>query len=676
MNLMYIDKNGYKKKGIINNMTTLSSSTVQIRERINARKGKFQKFFLYIAILVCTIVIQADAASIEDFSRHSQYYNIKVSPDGKHLAALANVNGTKSLVFFDAETFEITYTLNSGRNSQASAYYWANNERVIIQVEQLRGSLEQPLNYGELFAVNYDGKKRKMIFGYRAESGLVVTGKSGFLKSILKSDKKHVLIQTQEWSRKPGVAPKIVKLNIYNGKTKHLKTAPIGGSQFLVDNEGVPRFVSGMSDDFKVERFYLKDKNSKWQVFGDEFNGEFTPLAFSDDNQSIYAMKGEDGAPQGLYEYNLDTKEETLLYQNEYVDPTNFLRSSFSQFYGVRIDEDYPNYIYIDKNIQEAKLHKALFSAFKGDKVTITSKTKDNTTITVHVSGDRNPGAFYLFDTTTMKARYLFSAASWIKSEDLSPVEPFRITSKDGLALNGFITLPKGKGHNLPTVVLPHGGPHARDYWGYNPQVQMLTNAGYAVVQVNFRGSEGYGQKFVEAGYENWGSKIQDDILLATQYAIQEGIADKNKVCIFGTSFGGYSALQSAINSPELFKCAIGYAGVYDLPMLYEEGDIKSIKWGSAYLDKTLGNDKVKQIEQSPVYHVDKLKAPVLLIHGEDDERAPIKHAEKLRAALDRKDHSYEWLVKDKEGHGFYDEKNILEANKKILSFLKKYIGK
>ena len=657
-------------------MTALSRRTTQMCERDNVKKDKFRLYFFYIAILICTVVTQVNAASIEDFSRHSQYYNIKISPDGKHLAALANVNGSKSLVFLDAKTFEITYTLSSGRNSQAAAYYWVNNERVIIQVEQSRGSLELPLNFGELFAVNYDGKKRKMIFGYRAESGVVVNGKSGFLKSLLKNDKKHVLIQTHAWSRKQGVPPKIVKLNVYNGKIKHVKTAPIGDSEFLIDNDGEPRFVSGINDDFQVELFYLKNKNSKWQAFGNEFNGKFTPLAFSNDNKSIYALKSENGAPQGLYEYNLDTKEEALLYQNEHVDPTYPLRSSLSKFYAVRIDEDYPNYVYLDKNIQAAKLHKALFSAFKGDKVAITSKTKDNKTITVHVSGDRNPGVFYLFDTTTMKARYLFSAASWIKPEELSPVEPFRIMSQDGLALNGFITLPKGKGKNLPTVVLPHGGPHARDYWGYDPQVQMLTNAGYAVVQVNFRGSDGYGENFIEAGYGNWGSKIQDDILLATQYAIQEGIANKNKICIFGTSFGGYSALQSAIISPELFKCAIGYAGVYDLPMLYEEGDIKSIKWGGAYLDKTLGKDKVQQIEQSPVYHVDKLKAPVLLIHGEEDERAPIEHAEKLRAALDNKGHAYEWLVKDKEGHGFYDEKNILETNKRILSFLKKYLEK
>jgi dipeptidyl aminopeptidase/acylaminoacyl peptidase len=203
----------------------------------------------------------------------------------------------------------------------------------------------------------------------------------------------------------------------------------------------------------------------------------------------------------------------------------------------------------------------------------------------------------------------------------------------------------------------------------------MFADAGYAVIQVNFRGSTGYGKDFEKAGYGNWGTKIQDDITLATKYAIQQGITDKNRVCIFGASFGGYSALQSAIQEPDMYKCAIGYVGVYDLPMLYNEGDIKTRSWGGAYISTTLGKDVAVQKAQSPVYHVDKLKAAIFLIHGAEDQRAPIEHAEALRASLDAIDYPYEWLVKEKEGHGFYDEANVLEANQKIMSFLDKHIG-
>ncbi|OUR60010.1 S9 family peptidase [Colwellia sp. 39_35_sub15_T18] len=639
-------------------------------------KGTLMKaIYSFIMLFAFIAAAPVNSATVEDFSRHLQYYNVKISPDGKHLAALVNVDGGKSLVFLDAKTFTITYTLNANKKSQPADYYWANNERVIIQVEQLRGALEIPLNFGELYAVNYDGRKARMIFGYRSKSSIGLSAQRGFLLDILKEDRKHVLIQAQKLSRKSDVLPRVSKLNIYSGKEKRVKTAPISYSQFLIDNEGIPRFVSGIDKNYNTKLFYSKGKGSDWQSFSDDFKGGFVPVAFTENNQSIYALKSKNGETQGLYKYDLQTQKETLLYRSELVEPTYSIKSNVNQVFGLRIDEDYPSYIYLDDNNASTKLHKAIFGAFKGDNVEITSATKGGKKVIVKVSGDINPGAFYLFDTVTMQARHLFNSAPWIKPQELAQVEPFRIKTPDGYTLNGFMTLPIGKSSNIPTIVLPHGGPHARDYWQYNRQVQMFANAGYAVIQVNFRGSTGYGDAFKEAGYENWGSKIQDDILLATKYAIQQGVADKNRLCIFGGSFGGYSALQSAIRSPDLFKCAIGYAGVYDLPLLYADGDITTLRWGDAYLNKTLGVDEAKQIAQSPIYHVDKLKAPVLIIHGEDDLRAPISHANKLRAALEQQNHPYEWLVKDKEGHGFYKEENLLEANKKILSFLEKYIG-
>ncbi|QFU25467.1 S9 family peptidase [Shewanella eurypsychrophilus] len=632
----------------------------------------YRKSCIYLSALLCFLSFNLSAQTVEDFSRHSEYHNVKISPDGKHLAVLINTDGRKTLAFLDSKTFEVTFRLGGEAKDQVADYYWVNDERVIIQVERVRGSLAKPVSYGELFAVNFDGRKKQMIFGYRAKKP---SSYGGFLLDILEGDYKHVLIRQQALSRRTDVLPEVVKLNVYSGKARKLKRAPIAYSQFLIDHDGVPRFVAGVDKNANTKLFYSKGKGEDWQAFGELFEGEFEPISFGEDNKSVYALKSDDGGPKGLYHYNLETQEETQLYRSAMVDPTYAMSSSLNEVYGLRLDEDYPNYLYLKPSSPEAKLHKALVGAFNGDSVVVSSKTRDGKQAIVHVSSDRNPGTFYLFDTETMKARHLLSARNWIKPSDMALTEPFRIKTPDGLILNGQMTLPKGKSKNLPTVVMPHGGPHARDYWGFDPQVQMLANAGYAVVQVNFRGSAGYGENFLEAGYGNWGTKIQDDILLATQYAVQQGVADKDKLCIFGVSFGGYSALQSAIREPDTFKCSIGYAGVYDLEMLYNEGDIKTTRWGDAYLDKTLGSDKAEQRAQSPVNHVSKLKAPVLIIHGEDDERAPIEHAEALKKALDKAGHPYEWLVKDKEGHGFYKEQNILEANKAILSFLDKHLG-
>lgn len=647
-------------------------SVFKVGKRLLCCSCAYIKLSVILSTLLCFLSFNLAAQTVEDFSRHSEFHNVKISPDGKHLAVLINTDGRKTLTFLDSKTFEVTFSLGGEAKDQVASYYWVNDERVIIQVERVRGALAKPVSYGELFAVNFDGRKKQMIYGYRAKKP---TGHGGFLLDILQDDKKHVLIRQQALSRRTDVLPEVVKLNVYSGRARKVKRAPIAYSQFLIDHDGVPRFVAGVDKNANTKLFYSKGKGEDWQAFGEEFTGKFEPIAFGEDNNSVYALKSDDGGPKGLYHYNLETQKETELYRSEMVDPTYAMSSSLNEVYGLRLDEDYPNYLYLKPSSPDAKLHKALVAAFNGDSVIVSSKTRDGKQAVVHVSSDRNPGIFYLFDTETMKARHLLSASSWIKPVDMAVMEPFRIKTPDGLILNGQMTLPKGKSKNLPTVIMPHGGPHARDYWGYDPQVQMLANAGYAVVQVNFRGSTGYGENFIKAGYGNWGTKIQDDILLATSYVVQQGVADKDKLCIFGVSFGGYSALQSAIKSPDTFKCSIGYAGVYDLEMLYNEGDIKTARWGDAYLDKTLGTDKAVQRAQSPVHHVNKLKAPVLIIHGEDDERAPIDHAEVLKEALDEANHPYEWLVKDKEGHGFYKEENILEANRAILSFLGKHIG-
>ncbi|MEI6859070.1 MAG: S9 family peptidase [Shewanella sp.] len=655
-------------------VTLLKKTNTEVsRARVSAQfLSVCRKIDVYFTALLCFCSFNLTAQTVEDFSRHSQFYNVKISPNGKHLAVLISTDGRKTLAFLDSKTFEVTFSLGGEARDQVADYYWVNDERVIIQVEKVRGSLAKPINTGEIFAVNYDGKKKRMIFGYRAKNP---SNYGGFLIDTLKDDERHVLISKQPLSHRTDVLAEVAKLNVYTGRSRRVKRAPIAYSQFLIDHDGVPRFVAGMDKKANTKLYYSKGKGEDWQPFGEVFEGEFEPIAFGEDNKTVYALKSLDGGPKGLYHYNLETQKETELYRSTMVDPTYVLSSKLNEVYGLRLDEDYPFYLYLKPDSSEAKLHQSLVSAFNGDTVIVSSTTRDRKQAVVHVSSDRNPGTFYLFDTETMKAQYLMSARSWIKPENMAMTEPFRIKTPDGLILNGQMTLPKGQSNNLPTVVMPHGGPHVRDYWGYDPQVQMLANAGYAVVQINFRGSSGYGENFIEAGYGNWGTKIQDDILLATTYAVQQGVADKDRLCILGVSFGGYSALQSAIRSPDTFKCAIGYAGVYDLEMLYDEGDTKRLRWGEAYLDKTLGTDTAKQRAQSPVHHVSQLKAPVLIIHGEDDERAPIEHAEALKDALDKASHPYEWLVKDKEGHGFYKEQNILEANKAILSFLDKYIG-
>jgi dipeptidyl aminopeptidase/acylaminoacyl peptidase len=228
----------------------------------------------------------------------------------------------------------------------------------------------------------------------------------------------------------------------------------------------------------------------------------------------------------------------------------------------------------------------------------------------------------------------------------------------------------------LPMIVMVHGGPHGiYDRWGYDNEAQLFASRGYAVMQVNYRGSGGRGRDFEAAGYKRWGREMQDDITSAVKWAIADGVADAKRVCIYGASYGGYAALTGVFREPDMFRCAVGMAGVYDLSLMFDEGDIQTVKSGVNYLKDVLGTDMEDLKRRSPVYNADKIHAAVLLLHGKDDRRAPLEHAKRMRAALEKAGNPPEWVTEWGEGHGFYDEKNREAAYQRILDFFAKHLG-
>ena len=258
----------------------------------------------------------------------------------------------------------------------------------------------------------------------------------------------------------------------------------------------------------------------------------------------------------------------------------------------------------------------------------------------------------------------------------MAATQAVEFKARDGLTLHGYLTLPQGQEKLLPIVVLPHGGPHGvRDTWGFDWEVQLLANRGYGVLQVNFRGSDGFGAQFRRSGYGQWGAAMQDDITDATLALIERGIADKDRICIYGASFGGYAALMGAVKTPDLYCCAIGSMGVYNLPMTFKEGDIADTTRGLNYLKLVLGEDQNKLKQLSPAFNTEKIKAQVLLIHGKQDKRAPLEQVQSLMAAMDKNNKPYQFLLIKDEGHGYYDEDNRIKVYKKLLTFLDKHIG-
>ena len=258
-------------------------------------------------------------------------------------------------------------------------------------------------------------------------------------------------------------------------------------------------------------------------------------------------------------------------------------------------------------------------------------------------------------------------------------MKPVRITARDGLELPAYLTLPRdSEGKNLPLVVNPHGGPRARDYWGFNPEVQLMANRGYAVLQVNFRGSMGFGQEFDRAGWGRWGAEMQDDITDAVMWAVDQGIADPNRVCIYGASYGGYAAMAGITFTPDLYRCGINYVGVTDINLLFETMPAPWKRLRPEML-RQIGNydddeERADMARRSPINHVDKIQVPLLMAYGREDPRVVLDHALDLEKELKVHEVDYELIIKKKEGHGFRKFENQVEWYTRLIDFLDQHL--
>lgn len=331
----------------------------------------------------------------------------------------------------------------------------------------------------------------------------------------------------------------------------------------------------------------------------------------------------------------------------------------------------------IEDKSRESIVLASLRAQFAPQEVTPISASQSHDKLLYRVRSDRNSGELYLYDFAKKKAAYVDAFQAWLDPEQMAEQKRLTYKARDGLLIDALLTLPPGKGaKNLPLVVHPHGGPIGiHDYWGFDSDAQFLASRGYAVLQVNFRGSGGRGEAFEKAGYREWGGKMINDITDGVKQVIADGTVDARRICIFGGSYGGYASLMSAVREPDLYRCAVGYAGVYDLPRLKSESDGSDLKINRDFWNETMGNDAAFLQDQSPINHLDKLKAAVMIVHGEEDTRVPISQAKLLRSALESRKIPYQWLIKSGEGHGFYNEDNRTELYEKLAAFLDQNIG-
>lgn len=618
---------------------------------------------LFAAALLWAGVASAREVPVEDFFRDAEFTAISVSPDGKHMAVTVPQADRTVLAVLRVADRAVVGKWDYGADRHFRDVIWANDERLIFFVTFKLGKFDFETSKGDMYASNIDGTRRIDI----------PNGAYYDIIDTTPDDPRTVLVQRSVETAF------LFKLNVYTGNVIPVASAPVESGSFLVDHDDQVRFVFGNNADGSQLAF--RREGERWeQVHAAGRNtGTFIPLGFAADNRHVYVARSRSGEPEGIYLVDTADWSEELLSSNPRVSPAGLLWShDETTLLAVRYHDGLPSWDFVAPEHPESKIYAGLIQAFPGKSVSFAeSSGTDGRYITLRTYSDTQPSEAFLFDREAGRATYLASAMDWIKPEEMSPMTPVSVTTRDGLEIHGYLTIPRGSdGRNLPLIVNPHGGPHGpRDYWGFNPEVQLFANRGYAVLQMNFRGSGGYGNTFEGAGYRKWGTAMQDDLTDSVAQLVREGVVDPSRICIYGASYGGYAALMSAVREPDLYRCTVGYVGVYDLEVQYRS-DINDHDFGRNYLRDVLPPAGPERRAHSPAYGVERLKAAVMLVHGRKDQRVPIRNMNVLIDAMEKVGKKPEdVIVEDKEAHGFRDLQNQVSLYTRMLAFFDRHIG-
>ncbi len=621
----------------------------------------------------------------ESFSIPPGVEAMKLSPDGRFLALVVPQSDYESrLLVLDAASLKAVGGLNSSPMHQVGDFWWVSDERLLIAEARKYGGLDEPLLTGRLMAVDADGKRVAMIYGANGEQSVGTRMKTraddnGFATLVdpLIDDPKRAVVAI--WPPVQDVPyTEVYSIDVRNGSRRKLAKAPLANAEFMLGAGGEPQYAWGVTTE-GWQRLYLRTEGDDWRLVNDESQSgiEVHPLAPAGADGSLPVQIRPPKGPGHIAQWHPDNGELKTLHQPERAEPAGALLSADGQhLYGVYSADGRDDLALIDTTLAEGKLVAALRRSFKDALVEPLSWSRDGALALLRVRSDRNSGEYYLYDRNGGKARFLLARDEWADPDAMRPRQAVTIAARDGLQLPAFLTLPATEGEaKPPLVLLIHGGPHGvRDEWLWDPWAQLLASQGMAVLQVNYRGSGGYGQDFGAAGYRQWGGAVIDDLIDATRWAIEQGHVDGSRVCAVGASFGGYAALMSAAREPDLFRCAMSYAGVSDLRLMHRKGDIQRSDRGESYLDRVIGRDEDELARYSPVTQAGAIKAAVMLAHGGEDERVPLAHAEAMKSALEKAGKPVEWLLKPNEAHGFYRQAHRAELNQRMLDFLARHL--
>lgn len=628
--------------------------------------------------------------TVRDFFKNSEVMMFRLSPDGENISYLAPYESRMNIFVLSANGGE-PVRLTSETDRSIMAYAWVNNERIVYLKDT--GGDE---NY-QLYGVKKDGSDFK---DYTANPQVMVQ-----IADLLKDNDEEILIAMNE--RNPQVFD-IYRLNVNTGEKTLVCENPGNIQGWMMDHKGVVRVAYTIEDGVNTSILYRENENEEFRkVLTTNYKDEVSFKSFDPENKYVYATTNIGRDKAALVLMDPSTCEEIeVLYENPKYDVDDIIYSDkdYKLQAATCVAHQGTEYHFFDKEYETT--HNVIKDMLRSQNLefVITNWDKNENTAIVCAYSDRNPGTYYLFEKNIARNHtcragggeglLYFSAREgrrydltkiadckpWIKPGKMCSMIPVEYISRDGLNIEAYLTLPNGmtidSAKNLSVVINPHGGPWARDIWEYNPEVQFLASKGYAVLQMNFRGSTGYGRNHKELSYKQWGQNMQNDITDGVNWLIEKGIADPKRIAIYGGSYGGYATLRGITKDPNLYACAIDYVGVSNLftfmeafppywkPLLQMMYDMV----GDPVKDKDMLTDN------SPVFMVDRIKTPLFVAQGANDPRVNKSESDQMVEALRARGVDVDYMVKDNEGHGFANEENRFEFYEAMEAFLAKYL--
>lgn len=596
---------------------------------------------------------------VKDFFKNPEKTGYQISPDGNYFSYLTSWENRLN-VFVQKVGSDEAIRITSATERDITSYFWKGNNKIMYLQDKAGDE-----NF-KLYSVNIDGSNLKLL----SPEGKVRTEIVDDLEEI----DDYMLVSMNE--RNPQVFD-VYRINVNTGEKKMIAENPGNIMGWMTDHDGKLR-VATASDGVNSVLMYRETEDAPFkEVLVTNFRESVEPLFFSFDNKFLYASSNLGRDKSAIVKFDIaNGKEMEVMYENPYVDVSGLSYSKKRKVLtAISYVKEKREIKYLDA--QAETRYNRIKKELGDNEVVITGVNKNEDKFLVRTYSDRSLGSYYFYDQSSDKLTKIAEVSPWINETELAVMKPVSYTSRDGLTINGYLTLPVGvEPKNLPVVMNIHGGPWARDNWGFNPEVQFLANRGYAVLQVNYRGSTGYGRKFWEASFREWGKKMQDDVSDGVKWLISEGIANPKKVGIYGGSYGGYATLAGLTFSPELYACGVDYVGVSNLFTF-----MKTIPpyWEPfrKMMYEMVGNPEVDSalfVAASPVFHADKIAAPLFVAQGKMDPRVNINESDQMVEAMKKRGIEVEYMVKDNEGHGFHNQENRFDFYGAMEKFLAKHL--